>query len=169
MRVWLRQAWYLQRREGGNLILLILYNYCKTTLEVSFIVNTDIFHKMPTKLFMLCSLIFSTCQGLQFNVSRVTKVSNSGSIDLFTNLDPSAKCPNEKPNLDAGKLWCTERKAYCSSQGCCVCECQYSDATFQLKMNPYNASCVGNKDIRTFAGRLKIINIDILHFAINIS
>lgn len=139
------------------------------TFEISFIVNTDIFHKMPTKLFMLCSLIFSTCQGLQFNVSRVTKVSNSGSIDLFTNLDPSAKCPNEKPNLDAGKPWCTERKAYCSSQGCCVCECQYSDATFQLKMNPYNASCVGNKDIRTFAGRLKIINIDILHFAINIS
>lgn len=117
---------------------------------------------MPTKLFMLCSLIFSTCQGLQFNVSRVTKVSNSGSIDLFTNLDPSAKCPNEKPNLDAGKPWCTGRKAYCSSQGCCVCECQYSDATFQLKMNPYNASCVGNKDIRTFAGCSKLLESETL-------
>ncbi|RMX45450.1 hypothetical protein pdam_00016069 [Pocillopora damicornis] len=111
---------------------------------------------MPTKLFMLCSLIFSTCQGLQFNVSRVALVTNLGSKDLFTNLDPSAKCPNEKPNLDAGRPWCVERKAYCSSQGCCVCECQYSDATFQLKMNPYNASCVGNKDIRTFAGCSKL-------------
>ena len=38
-------------------------------------------------------------QGLQFNVSRVALVTNSGSKDLFTNLDPSQNAPTRNQIL----------------------------------------------------------------------
>lgn len=108
-----------------------------------------------TVFVVFCSLIVSTCNGLLFNVSRGAQ--NVGSLDLFSNLDPSAKCPNSQSYPQAGRSWCLARKGNCSSQGCCMCMCRHSSATFQMKLNPNLATCVGNKDIRLFAGKFMLL------------
>ena len=91
-------------------------------------------------------LMFGTNKGLLFNLTR--GIQNGNWQDLFSNLDPSAKCPNKHSSPDAGRTWCKERKGECSSQGCCICECEYPSATFQMN----STSCVGNGVLRPSAG-----------------
>ena len=146
MRVWSKQARYLQIREGGNLIHFKLQNILRNPT----VVNIYLFDRMFFRTLVFFSLITSTCKGLVFKVSRGAP--NASTLDIFSNLDPSAKCPNQRPNLDAGKSWCRARNAYCSAQGCCMCKCQYSSATFKMKVDPHQATCVRNSDIRSFAG-----------------
>ncbi len=150
VRFWPKQARYLQILERGE---FNPFQNPGTLLRNPAGVNTDLFHRMPTWfLFLYFFISFGTCRGLWFNVTRGTQ--NPGRRDLFSNLDPSARCPNKQPFPDAGKTWCQARKGDCSNQGCCICECGYPSATFQMNVDPNLATCVGNSDIRSSAGKL---------------
>lgn len=105
---------------------------------------------MPAWFLFLYFLMFGTSKALLFNVTR--GVQDWNWQDLFSNLDSSAKCPNIKSSPDAGKAWCRERNGECSSQGCCLCKCEYSSATFQMN----SRTCVGNNVVRLYAGNLKL-------------
>ena len=95
--------------------------------------------------------MFGTSKGLLFNVTR--GVQNWNWQDLFSNLDPSAKCPNNLSSPDAGKAWCMERRGECSNRGCCLCKCEYASATFQMN----STTCAGNSIVRLSAGKLYLI------------
>lgn len=105
---------------------------------------------MPAYFLFVYFLMFGTSRGLLFNVTR--GVQDLNWQDLFSNLDSSAKCPNKQSSPDAGKTWCQERKGECSSQGCCICKCEYPSATFQMNAK----TCVGNSVIRSFAGKVEV-------------
>ena len=118
---------------------------------------------MQAWILFIYFLTFGACKGLVFNVSRGAQ--NMGWQDLFSNLDPSANCPNKSPFPDAGRPWCQARKGSCSSQGCCICKCEYPSATFRMNVNPYQATCVSNSDIRLFSGKLAVFISQFLDYS----
>lgn len=148
-----KQARYLQIREGGNLIYFKFRNqYNNSAVNPVGCKQPYFFYKMPAWFLLVYFTMFGTSKGLLLNVTRV-QIGNWQ--DLFSNLDPSAKCPNKQSSPDAGRTWCKERKGECSSEGCCICECDYPSATFQMN----STSCVGNRVVRLSAGNLSLMFI----------
>lgn len=102
---------------------------------------------MPHWFVLTLLLLFRSCEGFHFNVTRVI---HGDRRDLFTNVDPLGKCPRRNDN---GRQWCLDRNGDCSNRGCCICSCTYSHSTFQMGSSPKTATCVENSSFRTFAGK----------------
>ncbi|XP_073228601.1 uncharacterized protein [Porites lutea] len=100
---------------------------------------------MPHWFVLTLLLLFRSCEGFHFNVTRVI---HGDRRDLFTNMDPLGKCPRRNDN---GRQWCLDRNGDCSSLGCCICSCTYSHSTFRMGTSPKTATCVENSSFRTFA------------------
>ena len=102
---------------------------------------------MPHWFVLTLLLLFHSCEGFHFNVTRVI---HGDRRDLFTNMDPLGKCPRRN---DTGRQWCLDRNGDCSNLGCCICSCTYSHSTFRMGASPKTATCVENSSFRTFAGK----------------
>ena len=104
---------------------------------------------MPAWSLFICLVLFGSCEGFLFNVSRgAERVSR----DLFSNMDPSGTCPRMN---DGGRSWCLSKNAQCSQQGCCMCVCSYQYSTFRMDSSVNTATCVENSAFRNFAGKLR--------------
>lgn len=102
---------------------------------------------MPHWFVLTLLLLFRSCEGFHFNVTRVI---HGDRRDLFTNMDPLGKCPRRNDN---GRQWCLDRNGDCSNLGCCICSCTYSHSTFRMGTSPKTATCVENSSFRTFASK----------------
>lgn len=110
---------------------------------------TDLPLTMPAWSLFICLVLFGSCEGFLFNVSRGAE---RASRDLFSNMDPSGTCPRMN---NGGRSWCLSKNAQCSQQGCCMCVCSYQYSTFRMDSSVNTITCVENSAFRNFAGELR--------------
>ena len=111
--------------------------------------GTDLPLRMPAWSLFICLVLFGSCEGFLFNVSRGAERAGQ---DLFSNMDPSGTCPRIG---NGGRSWCLSKNAECSQQGCCMCVCSYQFSTFRMDSSVNTATCKENSAFRNFAGKLR--------------